>query len=249
MCGYFKKKTMNELCVVMDSQQRGEYIDRLLKLDGLSHIQEDVLAAYCPLSLTLTPEECKDVIKRRQEILMKEVLEVAGITAYDPGSSPFSPDKNLTAQPNEIYVTDSGKIVGSRFFVGHHLLASTGQGIEVEKAKTYNRIAVILMDKHIRISRMQPHRTIYLQYDNFEKEASSFVPVFELLKQYDPGMGFQGSLPVLVGFPKNGGEAVNLEELVYNEFPQLQYHFDGTVGIAEFQLKNPDIFYENVKKK
>lgn len=65
---------------------------------------------------------------------MEDVIAVSGITAYDPGSAPYSPDTNLTSQPNEVYVVDSGKIAGARFFVGHNILPSTGQGIEAEKA-------------------------------------------------------------------------------------------------------------------
>ena len=195
---------MSTIRVVMDPEQRQKYIDMLLKLDGLSHIKEVPNAAYCPISLTSTPDELKDAIKLRQQILMKEVLEVSGITAYDPGSAPYSPDTNLTSQPNEIYVVDSGKIVGARFFVGHNILPSTGQGIEAEKAKVYNRIAVMLMDKNVRVLRMQPHRAIYLEYGNFQEEAQKFIPVFEMLQFYELGMGFKDHLPILLGFEKRG---------------------------------------------
>jgi hypothetical protein len=50
---------MSKIKVVMDPKQRQEYIDMLLRLDGLSHIQEDPTAAYCPISLTSTPDELK----------------------------------------------------------------------------------------------------------------------------------------------------------------------------------------------
>ena len=150
----------------MDPEQRRKHINLLLKLEGLEHIQEDPAAAYCPISLTLTPVELKEILKLRQQTLMNHVLGNAGITAYDPNSAPYSPDKNLTSHPSEVYIVDSAKIAGARFFVGHNLLPSTGQGVEAEKAKIYNKMAVMLMDKKIRVSRMQPTRTIYLQYDN-----------------------------------------------------------------------------------
>lgn len=228
----------------MNPEQRQKYIDMLLELDGLSHIKENSKAAYCPISLTSTPDELKEEIKSRQKILMEGVLGVAGITAYDPGSAPFSPDKNLTSQPNEIYVADSGKIVGARFFVGHNILPSTGQGIEAEKAKIYNRISVMLMDKNIRVSRMQPHRAIYLQYDNFKTEADKFIPLFEMLQEYEPGMGFNDQLPVLLGFHKKNGRIVDLEEEIYKEFPFLQYKYDGHVPIIKLRSENPELFYE-----
>lgn len=66
---------MDKIKVVMDPEQRQKYIDMLLELDGLSHIQEDPNAAYCSISLTSTPDELKDSIKLRQKILMDDVLD------------------------------------------------------------------------------------------------------------------------------------------------------------------------------
>jgi hypothetical protein len=235
---------MGKIKVSLGLHNREKYLINLLELDGLSHIKEDHYSAYCPISLTSTPDELKPYIQKRQEILMENVLEKVGITAYDPGSAPFSPDKDLSSQPNEIYVVDSGKIVGSRFFVGHNILPSTGQGIEAEKAKMYNRMAVILMDKNVRVSRMQPHRAIYLQYEDFETQANEFLPVFEMLKKYEPGMGFNGSLPVLLGFHKEKGDVVDLEEKVYNEFPHLKYEYDGKASILKLSSENPELFNE-----
>lgn len=173
-----------------------------------------------------------------------KVLGKAGITAYDPGSSPTSPDLSLTTTPQEIYRHDIQKIAGARYFVGHHVIASTGQGIEMEKAQMYVKVSVILMDANIRITRMQPHRTIYLQYTDFEKDEERFVSVFRLLQQYDPGMGFSGDRPVLLGFEKKSGRIVDLEQEVYMAFPDLKYTFDQNISIAKTKLHNPTIFKE-----
>ncbi len=240
---------MGKIKVVMDPEQRQRYIDMLLELDGLSHIKENPTAAYCPISLTSTPNELKEPIKLRQKILMDNILAHAGITAYDPASAPYSPDVNLTTQPNEVYLTDSGKIVGARFFVGHNILPSTGQGIEAEKAKVYNRMVVMLMDKNIRVSRMQPHRAIYLQYNNFQEEADKFISVFNMLQLYEPGIGFNESVSVLLGFEKTNNKIVDLEETVYREFASLQYHYDGKVPVVKLKSDNPEIFYENNKRE
>ncbi len=234
----------NKLKVVLDQKNRQKHIDSLLAQDGLSHVQENPSAAYCPISLTQAPNEIKPYLLRRQQILMEDVLAKVGITAYDPSSAPYSPDKNLTSLPQEVYLVDSSKIVGARFFVGHNITASTGYGVEVEKAVKFNRIAVVLLDKHIRISRMQPHRVIYLHYDNFEQQAVEFIPVFQLLKEYDPGVGFDGSESVLIGFHKKSGEVVNLEKLVYQRFPEFKYHYDGTQPTVALRATNPEIFYE-----
>ncbi len=237
-----------ELKITLDRKDRQKYIDELLAYDGLSHIRENPDAAYCPISLTQTPEAIKPFVLRRQKIL-GDVLNQAGIIAYDPSTAPFSPDTNLTSLPQEIYLVDSGKIVGARFFVGHNLMASTGFGVESEKATKLNRIAVILQDSRIRISRMQPDRTIYLQYSNFEEQASQFVKVFEMLTHYDPGMGLVGSEPVLVGFKKETGEAVNLEALVYETFPDLKFHYDGQQPTLRMDVVNPGLFYESASAK
>lgn len=233
----------------MDPEKREKYLRHILKLDNLSHIKEDENASYCPISLTLTPEELKEPINSRQNTLMNDVLKKAGITAYDPSSAPYSPDKNLKSSPSEVYLVDSSKIIGARFFVGHNILPSTGQGIELEKAKFYNRIVVMLMDKNIRVSRMQPNKAIYLQYDDFEEQANLFIPVFKLLKNYDPGIGLNNGIPVLLGFEKNSDKVVDLEETIYNEFQYLKYRYDGTKPVIKLKPENPEIFYEKTKTK
>jgi hypothetical protein len=235
---------MADLRIIFDGQKRQEYIDGMLANDGLSSIKEDLNAAYCPISLTHTPDRVKKYLLERQNILMDEVLSKAGIKAYDPSTAPYSPDNNLTSLPQEIYLVDSKKIVGARFFVGHDLTASTGFGVELEKASKFNRIAVILMDSNIRVSRMQSHRVIYLQYYNFKKQADEFVEVFKLLKEYDPGIGFEGREPVLIGLHRKTNEVVNLEKMIYQKFPKLKYNYDGQKSILDLDIQNPEIFYE-----
>lgn len=226
--------------------ERERYIKSILDSDGLGHVSEDEHAAYCPIALTQTPDILEPHVRKRQDILIEKVLKPAGITGYDPARAPCSPDRGLTQNPEEVYAIDSEKIAGARFFVGHNLLASTGQGVEMEKAKQYNRIAVILMDKNIRVSRMQPHRAIYLQYDNFDKEHEKFIPVFEMLQKFDPGIGFHNGKPVLLGAETNkpGWSFINLEQEIYNKFPDLKYKYDKNVPSLKFNADNPEIFCE-----
>lgn len=232
---------MSQLKIILNPHERQKYIDDLLAKDGLAHICEDPQAAYCPISLTQTPDEIKDCLLKRQEILMKQILSPAGLTAYDPSSAPYSPDKNLVSLPQEVYLVDSSKIVGARFFVGHNLTASTGFGVELEKAVKFNRMAVILHDAQVRVSRMQPHRVIYLQYNNFENQASEFIKVFRLLAEYDPGMGFEDHEPVLIGFHRQTKEVINLEKLIYQKFPNLKYHYDGQQSTLKLSVSNPEL--------
>jgi len=184
----------------------------------------------------LTPEELKSRLKDLQETLINQVLIPSGLKAYDPSTAPYSPDFNFTALPEEVYLVDSAKIVGARYFVGHHILASTGQGVEMEKAKFYNRIVVMLMDKKVRISRMQAPRAICLEYDNFDAQSTRFVEVFRLLQDYEPGLGFNDNKPCLLGFAKRGNEIVDLAEVVYEAFSDLRYEYDATVPILKFRL-------------
>ncbi|MFQ5620973.1 MAG: hypothetical protein ACE5FT_03965 [Candidatus Nanoarchaeia archaeon] len=227
--------------VVMDPEQRQEYLDYQLMLDGLSHIEEDTEAAYCAIALTSVPEVLKRPVQERQDAVIR-VLNSVGLIGYDPASAPYSPDAGLTKGPEHIYVVDSSKIVGARYFVWHNILPTTGVGIEWEKAKTFNRVPVLLFDNNIRTSRMHPHRAIKLQYGNFQEEASQFGPVFEMLKGYEPGMGFNDGKPVLVGF--RGNDVVDLEAAVYKEFPELEYKWNGEAERVQLSADNPELFYE-----
>lgn len=235
---------MLSLKIILNPQDRQQYIDDMLVKDGLSHIKEDIKAAYCPISLTQTPEEIKGYLAQRQDILMNEVLAKAGITAYNPSTAPTSPDLDTLKLPQEIYLVDSSKIAGARFFVGHNLTASTGFGVELEKAIKLNRIAVILLDENIRVSRMQPHRVIYLQYHDFAKQATDFVKVFQLLLEYEPGMGFDGKEPILIGFNKKTNATVNLEKMIYDKFPKLKYVYNGQKETLNLSALNPELFHE-----
>ena len=232
--------------VLLGPQDRKKYLDSIYVLDGFPTILENHKGAYCPISLTLTPDAIKPYILSRQTKL-KEVLEKAGIQVYDPATSNWqlNPDSNSNVGREQVYKIDSMQIASNRFFVGHHLIASSGFGNECEKARIYNRISVILHDRNIRISRMEPFRTIYLAYDNFDHEADEFVKIFEMLREYEPGMGSSGDKPALLGFHRETGEIVDLEEKVHSEFPQFAHEHDMATPRAEFSVTNPEIFYEH----
>lgn len=236
---------MSHIKIILDPKKREQFIKKMSKIDGVPYTPEDPCAAYCPLSLTYTPDELKPIVSQRQQTLMNDILKPAGISAYDPASAPYSPDVNLYSLPSEVYAVDISKVISSRFFVGNDILPSTGVGVETGTAKIYSRIAVILKDKSIRVSRMQPHRMIYLQYDNLEKQKKELIKVFKLLQQYEPGIGFNGHVPALLGFDKKNSDVVDLEELIYNSFPHLQYKYEGTVPILKFRVENPELFYEH----
>ncbi len=235
---------MGKIKVLMDPVQREAHLKQLLKLDGLDNVEEDPFMAYCHISLTSTPQELKKHVKARQETLINKVLVPSGLKAYDPATAPYSPDVGATNEPTIVYKVDASKIAGARFFTGHNILPSTGQGVEAEMAKNYNRIAVVLIDKNIGVSSMQPPRMIYVEYENFEEQAKGFVPLFEMLQEFEPGMGLNNGFPVLLGFEKRGGKIVDLEELAYREFPELQYHYNPETPVIKLRAENPELFYE-----
>lgn len=232
------------LHVVLDPVQRKEHLKNLLHLEGLSHVEENPHAAYCPISLTSVVDPLRSYIQHRQKLLLEKVLAIAGITGYDPATAPFSPDKGLTHTPQEVYATDSCHLLSARYFVGHYLFPSTGCGVEMEKAKLFNRIPVLLLDRKIRVSRMMPPRTIYLAYDDFEKQIDDFVKVFEFLKEFEPGLGFTEKIPVLLGFKKDG-TVVDLEHTVYKKFPHLKYTYDGNTPLIKLWCTNSELFVEH----
>ncbi|MBT5397383.1 hypothetical protein HOL21_04175 [Candidatus Woesearchaeota archaeon] len=236
---------MRNLTVLLDPEQRIEHMTRVLALDCLSHVREEVGTAYCPISLTSVPQDQKPWLKERQQILMK-MLGSVGIAAYDPGSSKdYSPDLDLSSPPPEVYSFDAARVIAGEYFTGHRLLPSDGIGVESQIASRFGKKSVIIFDRNIRVTRMLPFRAIYLSCDNFADQADEFKPVFEMLEEFDVGMGLVGILPTLVGFPRDGGALVDLENAVYTEFPHLQFKYDGTVPIAKLRVENPEIFYES----
>jgi hypothetical protein len=229
--------------VLVGPEGRPFYLESQLAMDGLDGVIEDPSAAYCALSLTATSEELKPYVNDRQRLL-KRILTAAGITPYDTADAPFSPSAGLSIKPEEIYRADLGKVASARFFVAHDILPSTGVGVEMHAAYEYNRIPVIIHDNNIRTSRMQTNRAIHIATDNIFNDAQRILKVFQLLKNYTPGIGFDNGKPALLGFDEQGN-CINLERLVSEKFPDLVYEFDGKKPIFTAQTLNPDILIEH----
>ena len=196
--------------------------------------------AYCPISLTHVPPDAKSILESRQNLL-KNVLEQAGITPYDPYTSEYSPHKKFSIPTNEVFKYDILRVAESRFFTGHHIISSTGMGEEFIVALQMVKIAVIFHDKNIRVSRMQ-QPAIRVSYDQFDLHIDDFVDMFKMLQKYEPGIGVVDDYPVLLGFKEN--EIVHLENLVHSTFPKIRYEFNLDLPIVETKVTNPEIFYE-----
>ncbi|NOZ81186.1 MAG: hypothetical protein GXP63_05950 [DPANN group archaeon] len=241
---------MGKIIVLMDPEQRKAYLQEQLNIDGINPVKENPQGAYAPIALTSAPKKIRKYLQSRQDILINDVLLPLGIIAHDPAKDKLSPYENPHIPHTDVHRGDTLKILQNRYFVGHNILPSTGVGDELEKAARYNRMAVILMDKNIRISTMLPHRIIYLQYDDFSEQKKEIADVIMVLQQFDPGMGLEDDVPVLLGFEKqNGSGIINLEKTIYQEFPHLRYDVDGNKDIVQFSVKNPQIFSEYKKEK
>ncbi|MBI2172584.1 MAG: hypothetical protein HYT73_00035 [Candidatus Aenigmarchaeota archaeon] len=232
---------MGEIKVLMDPERREKYVSELFELEGWQSVTEDANAAYCPISLTSTPKKLKPYLKGRQEML-KNVLRRSGITSYDPSDSrAYSPDFDGDANPGDVYNFDSRKVAEARYFTGHLIIPTMGVGTEMEKARTLNKIAVALVDDGIRISRMLPSRVIYLKYSDFGEEMYRFVPVFDMLRRFEPGMGLNDGKPVLLGFERDSGRVVDLGEEVFEEFPELTFSYRKGTPLMELECTNMEL--------
>ncbi|MBU0648390.1 hypothetical protein KJ855_04395 [Patescibacteria group bacterium] len=91
------------------------------------------------------------------------------------------------------------------------------------------RIPIIFIPKDIRVSRMMPHRIIYLQYKDFDHQTGKDIEqIIKHLRNFEPGIGFnKHQKPRLFGFGKQG-QIVDLQEEIYNKYPQYKFEYDGS---------------------
>lgn len=218
-----------------------EYIDYYKSINGIIDIDELEDAAYCPVSITSTPENLRDVISQTHNTLI-EILKNAGINAYDPATAPFSLDNNPDASPDEVYRADLTRVAMARYVVGVNLIPSFGMGVEFQAAVDMNKFAVMLLNKNVRVSRMQPHRLIRLAYDDLNQESEGIQQVFELLKEYDPIITDEIPYNDQAGIHKETREVVNIEKIIADKFPQFIYNYSVDIPGADIHVKNPEIF-------
>jgi hypothetical protein len=233
-----KNKDYCDISISVSPYQRDNYLKQILEQDGLYGVKEDPRAAYLPISLTAVPQEMIPELRLRQRFI-SEVLEEAGISSYDPATAPFSPDIISDYLPSDIYSEDTLRIAMARYMVGWNITPSTGKGEEIAIGQHLNRIGVEIMDPRVKVSRMQPPRFIYLAVSNLEEARGSLVRVFKRLNEFTPAVGKVDNEPALIGCSNEGGEVVALDKLIYGEFPELRYSYDGTVPALELHTAHP----------
>lgn len=227
-----------EFEILIGPDNRNVYLTHQIAMDGLAGVVEDPTAAYCAVSLTNTPSSAKSFVTERQTIL-KEILEAVKITPYDPATAPLSPDLNLTTGPEEVYRTDLSRVAGARFFTAFDTFPSTGVGVEIEAARRYNRIPVILHDHTIRTSRMQPDCAIHVSVKDIKVQKERLQQLFAFLREFTPGRGIDNQHPLLLGF--KDGKGINLTKAAAKEFPDLVYMYDGTKPPLTFSVDNFEV--------
>jgi hypothetical protein len=245
------KRDMSNIVVVMGPEQREKHIETMLRLDGLGDVRENRLIGYGIIALTglgnnvsSENEHIKTYLGSRQAILAAAMKQGAGITLYDPASAPYSPDKNLTAQPNEIFMVDSARVGMARHITFADVLPTTGGGIELEKARRLGKFMYIFHDPKIRTSRMQPDRAFHLSVENFAGNKNHLAEIFAFVNEYDPALGFDDGVPSMLGVHRRTGSVVNLEKEVKINWPELVYQYNGNVQILIMACQNPQVFFE-----
>lgn len=241
----------SKIKVLMDPVQRDAFVQSLIHMDGLGSTREDPAVGYGIIALTglgtnLSPanEQVKTYLGNRQSIL-RLAMGKAGITLYDPASAPYSPDVNLTASPRTVFMVDTARVAMARHVSFTDVIASTGSGIELEKARRFGKFIYVFHDPEIRTSRMQPDRTLHLVAQNFGRLQNQFIELFQFMQEYDPCIGFDGDMPAMLGAHKQTGSVVNLEEAVARRWPDLMYEYDGTKPLLMMACLNPDLFLEH----
>ena len=243
---------MSGIRVVLNPEQRQRHIEHLLALDGLSEVREDRQIGYGIIALTglgvnVSPinEEIKTFLGSRQSILAA-AMAGSGITLYDPASAPFSPDKDLQSQPNQIFMVDSARVANARHVTLSDVLPTTGGGIELEKARRMGKFLYVFHDCNIRTSRMQPDHAFHLSVENFSGRKNELADLFAFVNEYDPAIGFDEGVPSMLGVHRHTGKIVNLEKEVRQHFPQLSYQYDGKVQILIMVCQNSQVFFESL---
>jgi len=243
---------MGRIKVITGPFGRSRRLKRYLRENGASHIKENEKVAYCALSLTgidkTTPlgasgMTLNDIITSRQRAV-KKILAQAGIIGYDPKKAPYSPDNNPSFQRRTICKVDTEKIAGAKYFTMLSILGSTGSGVEMQKAQEMMKMAVILTDNNVTDTRMKSARVINVGYDHLEKQANRLAQMFEMLKEYTPGAGLKNGEPILIGHKTRWSKPVDLEEVVYTEFPEFEYVHRKEIDPAKMIPVDPNQFYE-----
>lgn len=134
----------------------------------------------------------------------------------------------------------------ARSIIGHDILPSSGFGAEILLASLMGKTVFSLHDARLRTSRMQIHRVIRLQYNNFEEERDIFKEIFAMAFEYEPGIGLNNqNKPILLGFKNGRGNPINLEQEIYDAFPNQRYVYNPNSPIVALTPTNSGRFYES----
>lgn len=216
--------------VILSKDSRRRYFYEMLRMDGLPRTEERKDACYCGLPLSHVPDRIRSVLFQEHNKI-KEAIQKAGITAYDPADAPFNPQLSRTDPPEKVYTTDILKLAECGFFTFTNMVSSTGSGIEQAKAHSLVKPVIVFVkgskDSGFYVSRMSTGmtRTFVVEYSDVEKVSSSITKLFRTLKSYEFGVGnctIHGN--VLTGFRQK--EKVCLKGLFEEKFPELQYRFE-----------------------
>jgi hypothetical protein len=225
------------LRVVFNDGQRISFNQVLLETDGLGNLIEDPCVGYGAVALTglgnqlsQNNESLKAHLAHHQSVLKSAMADI-GVTLYDPASSPFSPDLDLSKQPNEVFMMDSARIAMARHITFLDIIPTTGVGIELEKARRLRKFLYVLHHPEIRTSRMQPDCALHLASSDIENDRGILTEIFAFVHEHTPCVGLNNSTPVMMGINRKTGQVVDLEQATKERWPSIIYRYDGTKRI------------------
>lgn len=227
-----------------------EYIDRYITrlsaekkdyseaIGVLEHIRQNMRVTgfiespdccYSGLALTKVEDPRQQEILFGEHEVLKQAIKGAGLKNYDPCEAPFNPQSQVTDTPQDVYDVDNLMVAAAQFFTFTNLDASTGGGMEIRTAMTYNKMPLVVCKKGNYISRMSTgaRRVILLEYDDIRAQQGLITDVIGTLREYEPGIGEcskHGN--TLLGYDKKTGTPVCLPGLIERKFPTLQYDFE-----------------------
>ncbi|MEM7825606.1 MAG: hypothetical protein QW412_01965 [Candidatus Aenigmatarchaeota archaeon] len=213
--------------VLLHPEDRLEYTERLLELDGLGMIEENKNGIYCAVPLTGAPPEKRKFIEEEHEKI-KHCINKAGLEIYDPKDAGMNPWLKIEDYPQKVYDADTFQLVKSRFFEFTNIYPSTGAGIEQQKAIMYVKIPVIVTKSGIFTSRMSTgaRRIILIEYNDAQSQKDDITSLFKTLREFEPGVGMcrvHGN--TLIGYSESE-KPVCLPGLIQELFPVLVYDFN-----------------------
>lgn len=219
-----KSKTLG-LSSVENVTNTSNILDNIIKHYDETGNFEALNCCYSGLALTnVTKDEMGPLMNEHQ--LIRKAVAATGMMNYDPAEAPFNPQQFAIGNPKDIYKLDTLMVLASKVFTFSSLSASSGGGIEVRTAITYNKMPFVFCNNSIKVSRMLTgiDRALIIGYDNMQEQHNQVIDMIGEFKDFDLGVGHcEDHGNSLIGFKDN--KTYCLHGHLEKVFPQLVYQY------------------------